>query len=46
MSNIITIIKIHRLEWLGHVVRTDVERTVKKLMEGKTGGGRTIEDPD
>ena len=35
MSNILTKIKIHRLEWLGDVVRTDSERTVKKLMEGK-----------
>jgi len=34
--NIVTTIKVHRLEWLGHVVRLDGTRTVK-LLEGKTG---------
>jgi hypothetical protein len=28
------------LEWLGHVVRMDGARTVKKLLEGKPGGGK------
>jgi hypothetical protein len=28
------------LEWLGHVVKMDCARIVKKLLEGKTGGGR------
>jgi hypothetical protein len=28
------------LEWLGHVVRMDGGRIVKKLLEGKPGGGR------
>jgi len=46
MSNIITITKIHRLDWVRHVVRTNGERRVKKLVEGKTGGGRTKEDLD
>jgi hypothetical protein len=27
------------LEWFGHVVRIDGERTVKMLLEGKPGGG-------
>jgi hypothetical protein len=38
--NIVTIIKVHRLEWLGHVIRMDGARRVKKLLEGKPGGGR------
>jgi hypothetical protein len=36
----VTVIKVCRLEWLGHVVRMDRERTVRKLQEGKPGGGR------
>jgi hypothetical protein len=28
------------LEWLEHVVRVGGTRTVKKLLEGKAGGGR------
>jgi hypothetical protein len=38
--NIVTVIKVRRLEWLGHVVRIDGARIVKKLLEGKPGGGR------
>jgi hypothetical protein len=38
--NILTVIKVCRLEWLGHFVRMDGARTVKKLLEGKPGGGR------
>jgi hypothetical protein len=44
--NIVTAIKVHRLEWLGHVVRMDDARTVKKLLEGKPGGGRKKDDLD
>jgi hypothetical protein len=28
------------MKWLGDVVRMDGGRTVKKLLEGKPGGGR------
>jgi hypothetical protein len=36
--NIITVIKVHRLECLGHIVRMDGERTVAKFLQGKPGG--------
>jgi hypothetical protein len=39
-QNIITVIKIRRLEWLGHVVRMDETRSVKKIFEGKLEGRR------
>jgi hypothetical protein len=37
--NIVSIIKVHRFEWLRHVIM-DGARIVQKLLEGKTGGGR------
>jgi hypothetical protein len=37
---IITVIKIQRLEWLGHVVRMYQSRSVKKIFEGKLEGKR------
>jgi hypothetical protein len=36
--NIVTVLKVCRLEWLGYVVRMDSAKTVKKLLEGKPGG--------
>jgi hypothetical protein len=43
-QDIITVIKIRRLEWLGHVVRMDESRSVKKIferkLEGRKGRGR------
>jgi hypothetical protein len=39
-SDIVTVIKVRRLEWLGHGVRMGNERAVKKSLEGKPGGGR------
>jgi hypothetical protein len=36
--NIVTVIKVHRLECLGDVVRMDSERTVTKFLQGKPGG--------
>jgi hypothetical protein len=41
----VTVIKIRRLEWLGHVIRMDETRAVKKIfegeLEGRRGRGRT-----
>jgi hypothetical protein len=39
-QDIITVIKIRRLEWLGHVVRMDETGSVKKICEGKLEGRR------
>ena len=35
-----TVIKIRRLEWLGHVFRMNETRSVKKIFEGKLEGRR------
>jgi hypothetical protein len=37
---IATVIKIRRLEWLGHVVRMNETRSVKKIFERKLEGKR------
>jgi hypothetical protein len=34
-ANVVTIIKVRRLEWAGHVVRMSDDRTVKKVFLGK-----------
>jgi len=34
-QDIVTVIKIRRLEWLGHVIRMNETRSVKKIFEGK-----------
>jgi hypothetical protein len=39
-SQDVTVIKIRRLEWLGHVIRMDETRSVKKIFEGKLEGRR------
>ena len=39
-QNIVTVIKIRRLEWLGHVSRMNETRSVKKIFEGKLEGRR------
>jgi hypothetical protein len=36
----VNVIKIRRLEWLGHVVRMNETRSVKKIFEGKLEGRR------
>ena len=38
--DIVNVIKIRRLEWLGHVVRMNETRSVKKIFEGKLEGRR------
>jgi len=39
-QDIVTVIKIQRLEWLGHVSRMTETRSVKKIFEGKLEGRR------
>jgi hypothetical protein len=39
--DIVNVIKIRRLEWLGHVVRINETRSVKKIFEGKLEGRRS-----
>jgi len=36
----LAVIKIRRLEWLGHVSRMNETRSVKKIFEGKLEGRR------
>jgi hypothetical protein len=43
--NIVSVIKIRRLQWPGYV-RMDGVGIVKKLMKGKPGRGRKKEDLD
>ena len=44
-QDIVTVIKIRRLEWLGHVIRMNETRSVKKIFEGKLEGRRGRERP-
>jgi ribosomal protein S19E (S16A) len=37
-SDVVNVIKIRRLEWLGHVARMNETRSVKKIFEGKLEG--------
>jgi hypothetical protein len=39
-QNIVTVIKIRRLEWLGQFIRMNETRCVKKIFEGKLEGRR------
>jgi len=39
-QDIVTVIKIRRLEWLGHDIRMNENRSVKKIFEGKLEGRR------
>jgi hypothetical protein len=42
--NIVTTIKVRRLEWAGQLVRISDDRTVKKVFMGKPDGRRKQED--
>jgi hypothetical protein len=39
-QDIVTVIKIRRLEWIGHVIRMNETRSVKRIFEGKLEGRR------
>jgi hypothetical protein len=39
-QDIVSVIKVRRLEWLGHTIRMNEIRTVKKIFEEKLGGRR------
>jgi hypothetical protein len=39
-QDIVTVIKIRRLEWLRHIIRMNEARAVKKIFEGKLEGRR------
>jgi len=41
--DIVTVIKVRRLEWLGRVVRMKGEGTVQRLLEGEPEGERKRE---
>jgi hypothetical protein len=39
-QDILTVVKIRILEWIGYVIRMDETRCVKKIFEGKLEGSR------
>jgi len=39
-QDIVTVIKIRRVEWLEHIIRMNETRSVKKIFEGKLEGRR------
>jgi len=41
--DIVVVIEVHRLEWLGDIVRMDGERTVRESLEGTPGRERERE---
>jgi hypothetical protein len=43
--NIITYIKVKRLEWAGHMMRMNDERTLKKIFNTKPDGTRSVGRP-
>jgi hypothetical protein len=43
--NIVTTMKVRRLEWAGHLLRIADDRTVKKAFLGKQGGRRRARRP-
>jgi hypothetical protein len=45
MPDIVTEIKVRRLEWLGHIIRMDGARMAKKVFVSKPEGRRDIGRP-
>jgi hypothetical protein len=43
--NIVTTVKVRRLEWVGHIVRMSDDRTVKKVFLEKPDGRREAGRP-
>jgi hypothetical protein len=39
---IVTEIKSRRIEWLGHILRTDSRRVPQKILDGRSEGERSI----
>ena len=44
-QDIVTVIKIQILEWIGHVIRMNETRSVKKIFEGKLRNISIISSP-
>jgi hypothetical protein len=44
-TDVLTHIKLRRLEWGGHICRIDISRAPKKTLEGKTHGCQPIGKP-
>ena len=45
-QDIVPVLKIRKSECLGHVIRMNETRSVKKIFEGKLEGRRGKDDPD
>jgi hypothetical protein len=43
--NIVNYIKVKRLAWAGHLVRTNNDRTLKKIFNTKPDGARSVRRP-
>jgi hypothetical protein len=43
--DIVADIRRGRLQWLGHMIRMDDSRLIKRVLDGKPGGRRTIGRP-
>jgi hypothetical protein len=45
-QDIVSVIKVRRVEWLGHVIRMHETRTVQNIFEEKLGGRKEVGDLD